>query len=238
MASQALDGPLLDANITADAYSPSVLVVDDDANCVSHCARMLDELGYRHYGATSARDALEQLGRDPTIQIILADMQMPSMDGFVLIEEARARVGDMRTIAAILLTETATAELAIKGQHVVSDDGGDGALGVLARDEEVGDAKAALAGLSVDPTEDDGEAKHLPILEHDQLATSSPVALDVRHQLSKAADALGRVVGLAGGVGQLGIEDVGPGGIGLGPGQVGLRCIEVRTGRGQIGLGL
>jgi len=122
MASQALESPLLDAGIAAESYSPAVLVVDDDASCVSHCGRMLEELGYRHHGATSAREALEQLGRDPTIQIILADMQMPSMDGFVLIEEARARVGGLRAIAAIMLTETATAELAIKGLHVEAVD--------------------------------------------------------------------------------------------------------------------
>ncbi len=122
MASQALATPLFDTALAADSHTPSVLVVDDDSKCVSQCARMLDELGYRHYGATSAREALEQLGRDPTIQIILADMEMPAMDGFLLIEEARARAGGIRAIAAIMLTETATTELAVKGLHVEAVD--------------------------------------------------------------------------------------------------------------------
>jgi CheY-like chemotaxis protein len=101
---------------------PSVLVIDDDPACVNHCATMLEELGYRHHCATTAREALEHIGRDPTIQIMLADMQMPSMDGFVLIEEARARINGGKPIAAIMLTEQATAELAIKGLHVEAVD--------------------------------------------------------------------------------------------------------------------
>jgi CheY-like chemotaxis protein len=49
-------------------------------------------------------------------------MQMPSMDGFVLIEEARARISGGRAIAAIMLTEKTTAELAVKGLHVEAVD--------------------------------------------------------------------------------------------------------------------
>ena len=122
MASQVLTSPLFDAAMASESHTPSVLVVDNDSSCVSHCGRMLEELGYRHYGATSAREALEQLGRDPTIQIILADMEMPTMDGFLLIEEARARAGGIRAIAAIMLTETVTTELAVRGLHVEAVD--------------------------------------------------------------------------------------------------------------------
>lgn len=122
MASQALVTPLHDIAASAEMLIPSVLVIDDDADCIAHCASMLDDLGYRHHCARTAREALEFIGREPTIQIMLTDMQMPSMDGFVLIEEARARISGNRPIAAIMLTETVTSELAIKGLHVEAVD--------------------------------------------------------------------------------------------------------------------
>lgn len=122
MASQALVAPLHDAAASPEILIPAVLVIDDDPVCLSHCATMLEDLGYRHRCATTAREALELIGRDPTIQIILADMAMSSMDGFVLIEEARARISGQKPIAAILLTDKPTAELAIKGMHVEAVD--------------------------------------------------------------------------------------------------------------------
>jgi len=122
MASQALVAPLRDAAISAEILMPSVLVIDDDPHCISHCATMLEDLGYPHRCATTAREALEHIARDPSIQIVLADMQMPSMDGFVLIEEARARISGGKPIAAIMLTEQITTELAIKGLHIEAVD--------------------------------------------------------------------------------------------------------------------
>lgn len=120
MASQALASPFQAP--PAEPSIPSVLVIDSDAKSLSHCSRMLDDLGYRHHCATTPREALEHLARDQSVQIVLADMLMPTMDGFVLIEEARARVGDTRPIAAIMLTEKATTELAIRGLHVEAVD--------------------------------------------------------------------------------------------------------------------
>jgi DNA-binding response OmpR family regulator len=122
MASQAVVAPLHDAATVSEILMPAVLVIDNDPACVSHCAHMLDDLGYRHHCATTAREALEHIGRDPTIQIMLADMHMPSMDGFILIEEARARISGGRALAAIMLTREVTSELAIKGLHIEAVD--------------------------------------------------------------------------------------------------------------------
>lgn len=122
MASQALVAPLQDTLLHAQVHTPGVLVVDNDSECVNHCARMLDDLNYRHNCVTSARQALELIAQDPSIQIVMAGMQMPSVDGFVLIEEARARVGHTRPIAAVILTERVTTELAVKGLHIEAVD--------------------------------------------------------------------------------------------------------------------
>lgn len=122
MASQALVAPLQDTMLHAQVHTPGVLVVDNDRECVDHCARMLDDLNYRHNCVTSARDALELITQNPAIQIVMAGMQMPSVDGFVLIEEARARVGHARPIAAVILTDRVTTDLAVKGLHVEAVD--------------------------------------------------------------------------------------------------------------------
>ncbi|GGC29096.1 hypothetical protein GCM10011371_15800 [Novosphingobium marinum] len=122
MASQLLATPVQGLLQPQESITPTVLVVDDDDACVSHCGRMLDELGYKHFGATSPKEALDRICTDPNIQIVLADMDMPSMDGFVLIEEARTRLGASRCIAAILLADKITADLAMRGLHVEAVD--------------------------------------------------------------------------------------------------------------------
>jgi len=101
---------------------PSVLIVEHDKQTLVHCAAMLGELGYPYHGVTTPRDALTALGRDDSIQIILANVQVPDLGGFALIEEARARAGDARPIAAIMLAENATTDMAIRGLHVEAVD--------------------------------------------------------------------------------------------------------------------
>lgn len=121
MVGQAAMATLHEAAGTAEVLLPSVLVIDDDPVCRSHCSHMLDELGYRHHSASTAREALELVSAHSNIQIVLADMEMPSMDGFVLVEEARARASG-KPIAAIMLTDSISAGLAIRGLHIEAVD--------------------------------------------------------------------------------------------------------------------
>lgn len=122
MASQALIPQREEVAASVEFLNPTVLVIDDDTECSARCVGILEELGYRHCCATTARQALEHIGRDPSIQILLTDMQMPSMDGFVLIREARARNSSSKPLAAIMLAKKATTELAVKGLHIEAVD--------------------------------------------------------------------------------------------------------------------
>jgi CheY-like chemotaxis protein len=122
MASQALATPLHRADARPEVNIPSVLVVDSDAASLSACARMLEDLGYRHHCVRSPREALECVGRDPSVQVVLANMLMPAMDGFLLVEEARARAGDARPIAVVMLAHEVTADLAMRGLHIEAVD--------------------------------------------------------------------------------------------------------------------
>lgn len=131
MASQTLAVPLYDAADSTHVNgvlsptlvpSPAVLLVDDDPEAGSHCSKMLEYLGYPYHCATNPRDALRHLDRDPAIQIILVNINMGPIDGFALIEEARARAGGGKPVAAILLAEQASTELAVKGLHIEAVD--------------------------------------------------------------------------------------------------------------------
>jgi CheY-like chemotaxis protein len=122
MASTALAIEVHDPAVLAFANTPAVLVVDSDPDSLLRCTTMLNELGYQHFGVASARQALELLATTPAIQIMLANVHMPSMDGIALIEEVRARICEVRPIAMVMLTDKVTAELAVKGMHLEAVD--------------------------------------------------------------------------------------------------------------------
>jgi CheY-like chemotaxis protein len=124
MASQALANPLSATVLPPPATSPvsTVLIVDSDSEVIDHCARMLDDLNYPHVNAPSAREALEFLVRDPGIEVVVACAHLPLVDAFMLIEEARARVGPARPLAFVPMTDRMTAEIALRSIHFEAAD--------------------------------------------------------------------------------------------------------------------
>jgi len=67
----------------------TVLVVDDDPNVLEVITAMLDDLGCEVISAESGADALDQLGRNEQISILITDINMPGMDGHELAERAK-----------------------------------------------------------------------------------------------------------------------------------------------------
>jgi len=67
-----------------------VLVVDDDALILDVTAAMLNDLGCDVVTALRGDQALEQLERDQSIEILITDINMPEMDGYELVDRARA----------------------------------------------------------------------------------------------------------------------------------------------------
>ena len=119
MASQALAQPL-PANtvpLPTVGQTPTVLIVDSDRGCIEQCGGMLDDLSYPHIGVQAAREALDFLVRDPSIEIVVACAHMPLVDAFMLIEEARQRVGPSRPLALVATTHLMTTELAMRSLH-------------------------------------------------------------------------------------------------------------------------
>jgi CheY-like chemotaxis protein len=65
-----------------------ILLVDDNANGLSARRCVLEELGHRITTASSASEALEQLGSH-NFDLLVTDYKMPRMDGIELIARVR-----------------------------------------------------------------------------------------------------------------------------------------------------
>ncbi len=78
-----------------------VLVVDDDVLVLEVVASMLEELGCETLLARSGTEALGTIANDQTIDVLIADINMPGLDGSAL--AARAR-GFRPELSVILLT--------------------------------------------------------------------------------------------------------------------------------------
>lgn len=86
-----------------------ILLVDDEERVLSALRRRL-RTEFDVVTATSGARALEHLERDPDIAVIVADMQMPGMNGVALLKAARERVPHVRRL---MLTGNADLETAM-----------------------------------------------------------------------------------------------------------------------------
>jgi CheY-like chemotaxis protein len=81
--------------------SVSILIVDDEpdvANLFRQCFRREARLGtYVLHFANSGDEALNLLtkGIEPTLMVILSDINMPKMDGLELLREIKTRLPDL-----------------------------------------------------------------------------------------------------------------------------------------------
>lgn len=66
-----------------------VLLVDDDAATRFLARAMLEKNGHAVVEAANGVEALEQLGRDSSVGLVVADLNMPELDGLELIWEMR-----------------------------------------------------------------------------------------------------------------------------------------------------
>lgn len=81
-----------------------ILVVDDDPCCLEEYAETVTALGYECITADQAGSALRVIADDPSIGIVLTDLQMPAMDGFTLLEEITARFLTLRPLVTVVIT--------------------------------------------------------------------------------------------------------------------------------------
>lgn len=93
--------------------SEQILVVDDSAIVRNLHSFMLRSAGYEVTEAVNGYEALELI-MNTQFNLIVADINMPKMDGYTLCEEIR-KVDNYKSIPIIIISTEAEAEDKIKG---------------------------------------------------------------------------------------------------------------------------
>jgi DNA-binding response OmpR family regulator len=88
----------------------TILIVDDEANLRQTLSAILQKAGYSVTAVGHAQDALDSLAAGP-YDLAFLDIQMPDMDGMMLLGEIRQRYPDM---PVLMLTAHATLQSSIE----------------------------------------------------------------------------------------------------------------------------
>lgn len=89
----------------------TILIVDDENDLAKGLQRMIQQaFGCRTLAAGSGVDALQIVGND-AVDVVLADILMPEMDGFLLLKKIKAR---HPAITVIMMTAYASIEKAVE----------------------------------------------------------------------------------------------------------------------------
>lgn len=112
----------------------TILVVDDDEFTAELTGMILEAADYNVVIAVGGMDALDKIADDPTIRMVISDMNMPLMDGIQLFAELREHGCNQ---PFILLTGEEAAPL--RAAHPEMD-------GVLTKDEELQETLPEMVG--------------------------------------------------------------------------------------------
>ncbi|MEJ5896218.1 response regulator [Aquabacterium sp. G14] len=82
-----------------------ILVVDDSSTVRNEVGDFLKKNGFDVAYGVDGRDGLTKLKADPTIKLIVCDVNMPNMDGLTMAEKVRAELGNSAVNIVMLTTE-------------------------------------------------------------------------------------------------------------------------------------
>jgi two-component system chemotaxis response regulator CheY len=82
-----------------------VLVVDDSSTVRNEVGDFLKQNGLDVAFAVDGRDGLDKLSADPSIKLILCDVNMPNMDGLTMAEKVRGEQNNQAVNIIMLTTE-------------------------------------------------------------------------------------------------------------------------------------
>ena len=82
-----------------------ILIVDDSETHRRELEAGLSVAGHQVLHAVDGVDGLEVLAKNPAIQVIICDVNMPRMNGLAMIEKARMMAGFDKTPVVMLTTE-------------------------------------------------------------------------------------------------------------------------------------
>lgn len=94
-----------------------LLVVDDEPGITQLCERLLTRAGFEVHTLNDPRQGLKRL-QDAEFDLLLADIRMPGMDGFALMEAGQRAQPDL---AVVIMTGFGTLETAMQALHQGAD---------------------------------------------------------------------------------------------------------------------
>ena len=94
---------------------PFILLVDDEASFVETLSKRLDKRNLKVLTTFSGSEALELLGKNRTLDVVILDVKMPDMDGIETLGKIKK---DFPLTEVIMLTGHATVETAIEGMKL------------------------------------------------------------------------------------------------------------------------
>jgi DNA-binding response OmpR family regulator len=98
-----------------------ILCVEDDDEMASLIAEQLADRGYEVAVAYDGRDGLNSILKNPP-ELVLADVSMPVMSGFQLLERLTAMEPRFENMPFIFLTALADRDSELRGWHLGADD--------------------------------------------------------------------------------------------------------------------
>jgi two-component system, chemotaxis family, sensor histidine kinase and response regulator PixL len=84
-------------------HHQSVLIVDDSMTQRLVLVDVLEKAGYSVFQAKEGREALDQLRRNPSIKLVICDIEMPTMNGFEFLHHCR-QDPTLSTVDVVMLT--------------------------------------------------------------------------------------------------------------------------------------
>jgi len=82
-----------------------ILVVDDSSTVRAEVGDFLKKNGLDVALAVDGRDGLIKLKGDPSIKLVVSDVNMPNMDGLTMAEKIRSELGNASVNIIMLTTE-------------------------------------------------------------------------------------------------------------------------------------
>lgn len=82
-----------------------VLVVDDSSAVRTEVSNFLINNEIDVLTAVDGKDGLEKLKGDPSVKLVIADVNMPNMDGLTMVEKIRSELGNTDVKIIMLTTE-------------------------------------------------------------------------------------------------------------------------------------
>jgi two-component system chemotaxis response regulator CheY len=87
----------------------SILIVDDSSTVRGEVEGFLKSSGFEVVTAVDGKDGLAKLKSDPGIRLVVADVNMPNMDGLTMVEKIRSELGNASVNVVMLTTESSPA---------------------------------------------------------------------------------------------------------------------------------